>query len=152
MEAIPIVTQALVAGGGARASAEQSLGSCHDCLKEFPCLGRIAGAAGQRVEGQKQDQRVVGAAQAAIGGAEVEIFVVGVDVDLTEIAETLLRVLRIHDDAVKGFAIGITSHGTGTARAFQISPTAGAFSGLGMGLNGVLTSLCLPLIFTLWPV
>jgi len=68
------------------------------------------------------------------------------------IAETLLRVLRIHDDAVKGFAIGITSHGTGTARAFQISPTAGAFSGLGMGLNGVLTSLCLPLIFTLWPV
>lgn len=68
------------------------------------------------------------------------------------VAESILKWLKVHDDAVKGFAIGITSHGTGTAKAFQISPTAGAFSGLGMGLNGILTSLILPILLTIWPV
>jgi putative effector of murein hydrolase len=50
---------------------------------------------------------------------------------------------------VRGFAIGVASHGIGTARAFQMSEEAGAFSGLGMGLNGMLTAFLVPL-FAHW--
>jgi predicted murein hydrolase (TIGR00659 family) len=56
----------------------------------------------------------------------------------------VLRLLRIRDDAVKGIAMGVTSHGIGTARAFQVSPTMGAFSGLAMALSAFLTAALLP--------
>jgi len=52
----------------------------------------------------------------------------------------ILRALRVRDEASVGFALGIASHGLGTARAFEIGPTAGAFAGLAMGLNAVVTS------------
>lgn len=58
----------------------------------------------------------------------------------------LLDRLRCQDDSIKGFAIGLTSHGIGTARAFQISDMAGAFSGLAMGLNGLMTALLVPVM------
>lgn len=58
------------------------------------------------------------------------------------LAEPLLKFVR-HDMA-KGFALGIAAHGIGTARALQISPTAGAFAALGMSLNGMITALWLP--------
>jgi predicted murein hydrolase (TIGR00659 family) len=64
-------------------------------------------------------------------------------------APALLDVLRIRDDAVKGFAIGIAAHGIGTARALQISSMAGAFAGLAIGLNALLTVLLAPLIVRL---
>ena len=41
---------------------------------------------------------------------------------------------------MRGFAIGIASHGIGTARAFQVSEEAGVFAGVAMGLNGALTA------------
>jgi len=50
----------------------------------------------------------------------------------------------VDDDAVRGFSLGVAAHGIGTARAFQLSETAGAFSALAMGLNGLLTALLLP--------
>ncbi|WP_020653422.1 LrgB family protein [Massilia niastensis] len=52
--------------------------------------------------------------------------------------------LRIESHAARGFALGLASHGVGTARAFQISPEMGAFAGLAMGLNGALTALVAP--------
>jgi predicted murein hydrolase (TIGR00659 family) len=61
-------------------------------------------------------------------------------------APALLNRLRIRDDAVKGFAIGVAAHGIGTARAFQISSLAGAFAGLAIGLNALLTTMLAPLI------
>lgn len=64
-------------------------------------------------------------------------------------APSLLKWLRIRDDAVKGFAIGVAAHGIGTARAFQISILAGAFSGLAIGLNALLTTLLAPLVVRL---
>ena len=59
-------------------------------------------------------------------------------------AQTLFRWLQIKDEAVGGFALGVAAHGIGTARAFQVSETMGAFAALGMGLNGLLTALALP--------
>jgi len=56
----------------------------------------------------------------------------------------LFRLLGIRDDAVKGFALGATSHGIGTARAFQVSPVMGAFAGLAMALSAFVTALLLP--------
>ena len=59
-------------------------------------------------------------------------------------AQMLYRWLGIRDDAVAGFSMGVAAHGIGTARAFQLSETMGAFAALGMGLNGLLTALALP--------
>jgi predicted murein hydrolase (TIGR00659 family) len=58
----------------------------------------------------------------------------------------VLNLLRVRDQATRGFALGVTSHGIGTARAFQESEQAGAFSGLAMGLNALVTALLLPLL------
>jgi putative effector of murein hydrolase len=63
-------------------------------------------------------------------------------------AKYVLDILRIYDHSVRGFAVGVAAHGIGTARAFQLSEEAGAFAGLGMGLNGLLTALLFPLL--LW--
>lgn len=60
------------------------------------------------------------------------------------LAWELLGLLRIHDRGVRGFAMGLASHGLGTARAFQLDAEAGAFAGLAMGLNGAMTALLVP--------
>lgn len=62
----------------------------------------------------------------------------------------LLRVLGLRNPLAKGFAIGVAAHGIGTARAFEHSERAGAWSGLGMGLNGALTALLVPLVVWLF--
>ncbi|MBS63516.1 LrgB family protein [Salinisphaera sp.] len=62
----------------------------------------------------------------------------------------LLRLLGLHDPVAKGFAMGVAAHGIGTARAFEHSERAGAYSGLGMGLNGALTALLVPLLVWLF--
>jgi predicted murein hydrolase (TIGR00659 family) len=58
----------------------------------------------------------------------------------------LLRRLHVDDQASAGFALGVASHGLGTARALEMGETAGAFAGLGMGLNAVATSILVPLL------
>lgn len=60
------------------------------------------------------------------------------------LARGILNLIKVEDHAVRGFALGVTSHGIGTARAFQVSEQMGAFAGLAMGLSGVLTALLLP--------
>ena len=57
------------------------------------------------------------------------------------IVTPLMNALRIKDYAARGFAVGVASHGIGTARAFQVSEVAGAFAGIAMALNGALTSI-----------
>ncbi|MFZ5567024.1 MAG: LrgB family protein [Pseudomonadota bacterium] len=47
----------------------------------------------------------------------------------------------------RGFALGTTSHGIGAARALQVDADAGAYAGLAMGLQVVLASLLIPLVF-----
>ena len=64
-------------------------------------------------------------------------------------ADGLLRRLDVKDEASIGFALGLASHGIGTARAFQLSEQTGAFAALAMGLNGLLTALTLPWLLPL---
>ena len=58
----------------------------------------------------------------------------------------ILDRLRIGDARARGLAMGTASHGIGTARALQENETAGAFSGLAMGLNGVITAVLVPIL------
>jgi putative effector of murein hydrolase len=61
----------------------------------------------------------------------------------------ILERIGVRDAGAQGFAIGLASHGIGTARALQVSEVAGAFSALAMGLNGLATSLLAPLLMHL---
>ena len=56
----------------------------------------------------------------------------------------ILTLIGIKDHATKGMAMGITAHGIGTARAFQVSTEMGAFSGLAMASSTFVTALILP--------
>jgi predicted murein hydrolase (TIGR00659 family) len=58
----------------------------------------------------------------------------------------LMNALRLKNYAARGFAAGLASHGIGTARAFQVSPIAGTFAGIALGLNGLLTALVVPAV------
>lgn len=60
----------------------------------------------------------------------------------------VFKFMRIKHDTSKGFALGLASHGIGTARAIEISEKAGAFSALAMGLSGIFTAIFLPMIIT----
>jgi predicted murein hydrolase (TIGR00659 family) len=83
-----------------------------------------------------------------IGGVPslTAIFVILTGVSGAVMAKSVLDALRITDHSVRGFAVGIAAHGIGTARAFQVSEQAGAFAGLGMGLNGLFTAVLAPLL------
>ena len=59
------------------------------------------------------------------------------------LAPMVFRMSKIDDDRWQGFILGVTAHAIGTAKAFEISPRCGAFSTLGMGLNGIWTSVFL---------
>ena len=66
------------------------------------------------------------------------------------IVTPLMRLMRIRDWRARGFAVGVAAHGIGTARAFQVNQSAGAFAGIGMGLNALLTALIAPYIVSLF--
>ena len=59
-------------------------------------------------------------------------------------APWLLDTLRVHQPAVRGFALGTASHGIGAARAMQVHPDAGAYAALALGLQVLLAALLLP--------
>lgn len=65
------------------------------------------------------------------------------------IATPLLNLMRMKDYRVRGFAVGVSAHGVGSARAFQVSPVAGAYAGLGMALNAVMTTVLLSIFAAL---
>jgi len=62
----------------------------------------------------------------------------------------LLNTIGVRDYRARGFATGVAAHGIGTARAFQVHGTAGAFAGIGMVLNAILTALLAPLFVQLF--
>lgn len=83
-----------------------------------------------------------------IGGlpslAAVAVAVTGISGAI--MARYILDGLRIRDWSVRGFAVGVTSHAIGTARALQVDEQAGAFAALAMALNGIATALLVPLL------
>ena len=84
----------------------------------------------------------------AIGGSPslTAVFVITTGITGAIIATPLLNLLRITDWRARGFAAGVAAHGIGTAHAFQVNPVAGAYAGIAMALNALLTSLIVPLL------
>jgi predicted murein hydrolase (TIGR00659 family) len=72
------------------------------------------------------------------------VLVIGTGILGAVSAKFLFNAMRITSPEARGFALGVASHGIGTARAFQVSAEMGAFAGLGMGLNGVATAVLAP--------
>lgn len=63
----------------------------------------------------------------------------------------IFRMTRITDPTVQGYSMGLAAHGFGTAYCFaSIGAVAGAFSGLAMGLSGLITAFLLPPIVHLF--
>ena len=85
-----------------------------------------------------------------IGGAPTltAVLVILTGITGAVFATPLLNLLGIRDWRARGLSVGVASHGIGTARAFQVNPTAGAFAGLGMALNAVATSFLAPLVLS----
>lgn len=67
------------------------------------------------------------------------------------VAGTVMKLVKVKDPLVKGFSMGLAAHGLGTFRAFQINEMAGAFAGLAMALNGLMTAILIPLLLFLIP-
>ena len=65
------------------------------------------------------------------------------------VGSSLLKLLKVDDDKAVGVALGVASHGIGTARALELSTMAGAFSGLAMGLNAIATAVLVPLLIAI---
>ena len=59
----------------------------------------------------------------------------------------IFNALGIEAWPARGFALGTVSHGLGAARALQVDEDAGAYAGIALGLQVLLASLLIPLLF-----
>ena len=59
-------------------------------------------------------------------------------------ATPLLGAFGLRDPRATGFALGLTSHGIGTARAFQLDEVAGTFAAIALALTGLAMALLAP--------
>ena len=84
----------------------------------------------------------------AIGGAPslTAVLVIITGISGAVVATPMLNALGIRDWRARGFAVGVAAHGIGTAHAFRVHSTAGAVSGIGMGLNALVTALLAPVL------
>ena len=58
----------------------------------------------------------------------------------------VFKIMKIKHDTSKGFALGLISHGIGTARAVEMGEKTAAFAALAMGLSGIFTAIFLPIV------
>ena len=78
------------------------------------------------------------------------VFVIITGIVAASLGTWVLNLVRVKDWRARGFGMGVAAHGIGTARALQVNEVAGAFAGLGMGLNGLATALLLPTLYHLF--
>lgn len=70
----------------------------------------------------------------------------------TLVCTGVLNLSQVTDWRAKGLAAGTAAHGLATARMLMLNETAGAFGGLAIGLNGIVTSLVLPLMVSIFGI
>ena len=66
------------------------------------------------------------------------------------VSKSLFRFTGLEDERWQGLILGVTAHAIGTAKAFESSSRCGAFATLGMGINGILTAIILPVSIKLF--
>jgi len=64
-------------------------------------------------------------------------------------AKYLFDFMGIRSWAIRGFALGTASHGIGAARALQVHAAAGAYAGIALGMQVLLASVLMPLLYFL---
>lgn len=86
-----------------------------------------------------------------IGGqpSQTAVFVLLTGVTAIALLGPVLRLAGVIDPRARGLGAGTAGHGLATAQILQESETAGAFGGLAIGLNGVITALLLPILVRL---
>jgi len=135
--ALPMLAALLAGGLTAIASAlavAAAMGVPHDVLVALAPKSVTAGIAMGISEG--------------LGGAPAltAVLVIATGLIGAVMVTPLMNALGIRDYAARGFAVGLASHGIGTARAFSVDPVAGTFAGIAMGLNALLSAVLVPLI------
>lgn len=125
------------------------LSGCVTAIVSSVAIARLLGASSQlaRTMGPKSATTPIAMAVAErLGGlpalTAVVVILTGIFGAIT--GRFLFNALGVRSMEARGFALGVASHGIGTARAFQVNAEAGAYAGLGMGLNGALTALLAP--------
>lgn len=78
------------------------------------------------------------------------VLVIGSGILGATLSTPLLNAAGIRDWAARGLAVGLTAHGIGTARAFQVNPVAGTFAGVAMAASTVITAAVVPLLVPLF--
>lgn len=66
-------------------------------------------------------------------------------------SQIIFKLTGCDDYRAQGLALGTISHAIGTARAYQLNARSGAFATMALCVNGILTAIVLPIIFTLFP-
>ncbi|MDE3742531.1 LrgB family protein [Maribacter polysaccharolyticus] len=61
----------------------------------------------------------------------------------------ILHLFKVKNPMSKSLSMGTASHGLGTAQAMAISQRFGAYSSMGLILNGLFTALCTPIILAM---
>ena len=135
--ALPMLAALLAGGLTAIASAlavAAAMGVPHDVLVALAPKSVTAGIAMGISEG--------------LGGAPAltAVLVIATGLIGAVMVTPLMNAVGIRDYAARGFAVGLASHGIGTARAFSVDPVAGTFAGIAMGLNALLSAVLVPLI------
>ena len=62
----------------------------------------------------------------------------------------LFDALGVQPMTARGFALGTCAHGLGAARALQVNAEAGAYASLALGVQVILASILMPLVFRLF--
>jgi putative effector of murein hydrolase len=86
---------------------------------------------------------------AAIGGipALAAVFVILTGIVGALAAPLTYRLLAVTMPDAQGLALGAVCHAVGTSKALQMGEVQGALATVGLGLNGILTAIILPVIF-----
>jgi len=89
-------------------------------------------------------------ATAHIGGipALAAVFVIATGIVGAVIAPVMYKLLNVTLPQAQGMALGAVCHAVGTAKALQMSERTGALATLGLCLNGIMTAIILPLLFS----
>lgn len=149
--AVPLVRhRALVVANLLPMAAALIVGAIVACLSAI-AIAAAFGAPRQVLVSLAPKSVTAGIAMAVsenLGGAPAltAVLVITTGIIGAVIVTPLMNALRIKDYAARGFAVGLASHGIGTARAFVVDEVAGTFAGIAMGLNGLATSLIVPLL------
>lgn len=88
-------------------------------------------------------------AAGAIGGIPslAAVFVIITGIVGATCGPALFMLIGVHNQAAQGTALGAVSHALGTARAISIGEQCTAFATLALCINGIATSLILPILF-----